>query len=130
MAQFEAGDRIKIGTALNYNTVAELDVIESAMKRLEITSSDLVFMTLKLLSDIDQIQENLDNQMGTDQGALNKAGPLAWSDYKFKPMISLLREKVEKLGRILDLVPDFTSLDNLSKQYGLSGSVVGRLGRN
>jgi hypothetical protein len=130
MAQFEAGDRIRIGTALNYNTVAELDVIESAMKRLEITSSDLVSMTLKLLSDIDQIQENLDNQMGTDQGALNKAGPLAWSDYKFKPMISLLREKVEKLGRILDLVPDFTSLDNLSKQYGLSGSVVGRLGRN
>jgi hypothetical protein len=130
MAQFEAGDRIRIGTALNYNTVAELDVIESAMKRLEITSSDLVSMTLKLLSDIDQIQENLDNQMGTDQGALNKAGPLAWSDYKFKPMISLLREKVEKLGRILDLAPDFTSLDNLSKQYGLSGSVVGRLGRN
>ena len=130
MSQFEGTDRIRIGTALNYNTVAELDAIELAMRKLETTSSDLVVTALSLLFDIDQIQENLDNQMGTDQGALNKAGPLEWSDYKFKPMISLLRVKMEKLGRILDLVPDFTSLDNLSKQYGLSGSVVGRLGRN
>lgn len=130
MSQFQAGDRIRIGKALHYNTASQLTAIELAMSKLEITSSDLVQMALNLLSDIDQIQENLDNQMGTDQGALNKAGPLAWSDYKFKPMISLLRAKTEELGKILDLAPDFSMLDNLSKQYGLSTSVVGRLGRN
>lgn len=130
MKDFTAEDRVRIGTALNYNTKEKLQQIELAMAKLQASSFDLVTRSLTLLEEIELCQASLFEEMSSSKGSMLKAGPLEWSEYKFKPTISLLRAKVQSLGVILDLEPDFTVLDTLSKQYGLSSSLSGRLNRS
>lgn len=130
MKDFTAEDRVRIGTALNYNTREKMNAIELAMKRLQISSFDLVYRACSLLDEIEECQGNLNEEMGSSRGSMIKAGPLEWSQNRFTPIISLLRLKVQSLGVILDLEPDFTVLDTLSKQYGLLHSATGRLGRS
>lgn len=130
MRDFTAEDRVRIGTALNYNTAEKMALIEQAMARLQASSFDLVTRALKLLDEIEEYQNNLNEEMGSNRGNMVKAGPLEWSENRFKPIISLLRLKVQSLGVILNLDPDFTVLDTLSRQYGLLHSASGKLSRS
>jgi hypothetical protein len=100
------------------------------MKRLETSKSVAVQLVINRLDNIETIQNNLDNEMGTNQGAMIKAGPLEWRENRFKQMISALRSKVQQLGIDLGLEPNLTVLNDLAKQYGLISSITGTLGRS
>ena len=127
---FLAEDRVRIANALNYNTKEKMQSIESAMNILHATDFDSVARVLALLDEIETCNSNLFEEMSSSKGSMTNAGPLQWSEYKFKPIISLLRLKTQALGVMLNLEPDYTVLDTLSKQYGLSHSNAGRLSRN
>ena len=129
MRNFTSQDRMRICEALYYSQ-DKLPVVEDAMKRLETSTSDAVQLVLNRLDNIETIQNNLDNEMGTNQGAMIKAGPLEWRENRFKQMISALRSKVQQLGIDLGLEPNLTVLNDLAKQYGLISSITGTLGRS
>lgn len=115
-------DRIRILKHLRL-VPADLGEIDSAMSAAEAAGGEpLAAEIVAVLDRLDSLDSTLAAEMGSNQGALIKAGPLEWSEGRYGSVLLAQKSAIADLARLLGLSPDTSDLDRLLEDLGLSGS--------
>ena len=128
--KFQPEDYIKVVKLLELDA-NELDNVRNKLSQLETKSAGLVKLAVNAIAELEGIDANVTQELGTNQATLTKAGSLEWGANRFIPILQLKKQKMLKLGNILEINPNIKFIDDLLQTYGFGiKPTSGRLIRN